>query len=268
MRTAGFMLALALSFCAGDAHAAAFDPFAATGIDQKPNALVPLDQPFRDEAGHVVTLRQLGGGKPILLAPVLHNCPNICGVTLSGLMEAVQRQSFRPGADFTIVAFGIDAREGLEEASASIEQLKSRFPSLAGSGMHALTGEAAAIHGVTDALGYRYAWDPDIGQYAHDAAVAVLTPDGRLSRWLYGLAPSSEDLKLALTEAGEGRLGSWRDQLLLLCYHYDPLTGRYSSLVLAALRFVSGLVAIIGIGLLVVMFARSRRPRDTGGGAP
>lgn len=267
MRTAGIMLALALLFCAGDARAAAFDPFAATGIDQKPGAAIPLDQSFRDEAGHVVSLRQLGGGKPILLAPVLHNCPNICGVTLSGLMEAVHGQSFRPGADFTIVAFGIDAREGPKEASASLEQLNGRFPSLVKSGVHALTGEVAAIHGVTDALGYRYAWDPDIGQYAHDAAVAVLTPDGRLSRWLYGLAPSSEDLKLALTEAGEGRLGSWRDQLLLLCYHYDPSTGRYSSLILMALRLASGLVAIAGVGLLVIMLARERRSRKTGGRA-
>ncbi|TXH99402.1 MAG: SCO family protein [Rhizobium sp.] len=267
MRTVGFMLSLALLLCFGGARAANFDPFSATGIDQKPDVSIPLDQPFRDETGRAVTLRQLQGDKPILLVPVLHNCPNICGVTLSGLMEAVQGQSFRPAADFTIVAFGIDAREGPREALASLDQLKRRFPSLASGGVHGLTGEAAAIHEVTDALGYRYAWDPDIGQYAHDAAVAVVTPDGRLSRWLYGLAPTSRDLKLALTEAGEGRIGSWSDQLLVLCYHYDPLTGRYSSLIVSALRVVSGLIAIVGVGLLVVMFVRERRSRETGGRA-
>jgi protein SCO1/2 len=268
MRVAAFTLAFALLLCASEVHAAAFDPFSATGIDQKPDAFIPLDQPFRDEAGRIVTLRQLGGGKPILLAPVLHNCPNICGVTLSGLMEAVQGQPFRPAADFTIIAFGIDPREGPKEASASLDQLKRRFPWLANDGLHALTGEASAIHDVTDALGYRYAWDPDIGQYAHDAAVAVLTPDGRLSRWLYGLAPTSGDLKLALTEAGEGRIGNWKDRLLLLCYHYDPLTGRYSSLVLIALRLASGLVAILGVGSLVLLLLRERRLKETGRRAP
>ncbi|MDK4702194.1 SCO family protein [Rhizobium sp. CNPSo 4062] len=268
MRTAAFTLALALLLGAGEAHAAAFDPFTATGIDQKPDAFIPLDQPFRDEAGRLVTLRQLGGGKPILLAPVLHNCPNICGITLSGLMEAVEGQSFRPATDFTIVAFGIDAREGPKEAAASLDQLKHRFPSLAKNGVHALTGEAIAIHAMTEALGYRYAWDPDIGQYAHDAAVAVLTPDGRLSRWLYGLAPTSRDLKLALTEAGEGRIGRWRDQLLVLCYHYDPLTGRYSSLILMALRLAFGLTVIVGAGLLALGLVRDRRSKETGGRAP
>ena len=264
MKAAAFTLAFALLICAGEARAAAFDPFSVTGIDQKPDAFIPLDLPFHDEADRVVTLRQLGGSKPIVLAPVLHNCPNICGVTLSGLMEAIEGQSFRPATDFTIVAFGIDAGEGPKEASASLKQLKRRFPSLTNDGVHALTGEVAAIHSVTDALGYRYAWDPDIGQYAHDAAVAVLTPDGRLSRWLYGLAPTSGDLKLALTEAGEGRIGSWRDQLLLLCYHYDPLTGRYSSLILIALRVACGLVAILGIGVLVILLLRECRPKDAG----
>jgi len=109
--------------------------------------------------------------------------------------------------------------------------LRKRFPTLAAGGIHALTGKAVDIQHVTDALGYRYAFDPEIGQYAHDAAIAVLGPDGHLSRWLYGLAPDPGDLKLALTEAGQGQTGDWGDQLLLLCYHYDPVTGQYSLLI-------------------------------------
>ncbi len=268
MRAAISILALALLFCAGPASPAAFDPFTQTGIEQKPNAAIPLDGSFRDEDGHLVTLRQIGRNKPILLVPVLHNCPNICGVTLSGLMEAVDGQPFRPATDFTVVAFGIDAGEGPKEASASLAQLRRRFPSLPADGARALTGKADAIHAVTDALGYRYAWDADIGQYAHDAAIAVLTPDGRLSRWLYGLAPTSQDLKLALIEAGEGRIGSWHDQLLVLCYHYDPLTGRYSSLILTALRLVSGFVAIAGVGLLAFILLRELRSKKSRGRAP
>ncbi|MBB4566805.1 SCO family protein [Rhizobium leucaenae] len=253
-----FVFAL-LGFTGSQAAAAAFDPFAATGIEQKLDAKIPLDRPFTDEQGHRVTLRGLAGGKPMLLAPVLHNCPNICGVTLSGLMEAVEEQPFRPPGDFAIIAFGIDPREGPAEAQNSLDQLRRRFPSLTARGVHALTGTASDIHAVTNALGYRYAWDPDIGQYAHDAAVAVLTPDGRLSRWLYGLAPEGNDLKLALTEAGQGQIGSWGDQLLLLCYHYDPAIGRYSPLVHTALQMAGGVTVLGGGGLLAFALLRERR---------
>lgn len=250
-----FLLTLGISSSA----AAPFDPFKATGIDQKPNALIPLDRPFEDEAGYPVTLHALAGGNPMLLVPVLHNCPNICGVTLSGLMEAVEGQRFRPPGDFTIVAFGIDPREGLKEAQKSLHDLRVRFPDLAATGIHALTGKEADIRAVTDALGYRYAWDPDIGQYAHDAAVAVLTSDGHLSRWLYGLAPGANDLKLALTEAGRGQTGDWSDQILLLCYHYDPATGRYSSVIGLALHIGGGVTITLGGGWLALALLRERR---------
>lgn len=239
--------------------AAPFDPFKSTGIDQKPNALIPFDRPFQDEAGHSVTLLQLGDGKPMLLVPVLHNCPNICGVTLSGLMEAVKDQRLRPPGDFTIVAFGIDPKEGPREAQKSLDGLRQRFPDLAAVGIHALTGKEADIHAVTDALGYRYAWDANIGQYAHDAAVAVLTPDGHLSRWLYGLAPEPSDLRLALTEAGHGQTGDWGDQILLLCYHYDPVTGRYSSLIGLALRAGGAATIALGGSVLALALVRERR---------
>ncbi len=260
MTRRGLMLVVAfLGLAAAQAAAASFDPFTATGIDRKPDAEIPLDRAFTDEAGRRVTLRELAGGRPVLLAPVLHNCPNICGVTLSGLMQAVEEQPFRPPRDFTIVAFGIDPKEGPKEAQASLDQLRRRFPKLTAKGIHALTGAASDVHAVTDALGYRYAWNADIGQYAHDAAVAVLTPDGRLSRWLYGLAPRGTDLKLALTEAGDGRIGGWSDQLLLLCYHYDPVTGQYSSLIHVILRFAGGASMLLGGGLIAHALLRERR---------
>jgi protein SCO1/2 len=271
MTRLALLLVLILSALGASPSAAApFDPFKATGIDQKPNALIPLDRPFEDEAGHPVTLRALAGGKPMLLVPVLHNCPNICGVTLSGLMEAVGGQRFRPSGDFTIVAFGIDPKEGPKEAQKAFHDLQLRFPDLAAVGVYALTGRAPNIYAVTDALGYRYAWDPDIGQYAHDAAVAVLTPEGRLSRWLYGLAPDPNDLKLALTEAGQGRTGDWSDQILLLCYHYDPVIGRYSSLIGLALRAGgAATIAFGGSGLALALLRERRRARlETGKKSP
>ncbi|MGE0717109.1 MAG: SCO family protein [Alphaproteobacteria bacterium] len=252
---------------AGIGNALAFDPFASAGIDQRPGAQVPLDAAFRDDAGRAVTLRALGGGRPILLVPVLHRCPNICGVTLAGLGQAVRAQRYAPGRDFALIAFGIDPAEGPDAAHAALGELRKAVPSLPRDAIHALTGEAESVAGVTGALGYRYAWDDDIGQYAHVAAVAVLTPDGRLARWLYGVAPNPADLDLALTEAGQGSLGTWRDQLLLLCYHYDPATGRYGSLVSTALRVFGGITAVGGAGLIGLALLRERRaPNGRGRG--
>jgi protein SCO1/2 len=242
------------------APALAFDPFTATGIDRKPDAVVPLDLAFRDEAGRRVTLRQLGGGKPIALIPVLHKCPNICGVTLAGVMDAIAAQSYRPGRDFAVVAFGIDPKEKPADAAASLAGLRKRFPKLAADA-HALTGDGKSIHAVTGALGYRYAWDAEINQYAHLAATAVLTSDGHLSRWLYGLAPASSDMNLALTEAGDGKIGSWTDQILLLCYHYDPATGRYSPTIWLALRLTGGATVLLILAFIAASLRRDRRRR-------
>lgn len=238
---------------------AAFDPFQSTGVDRKADAHAPLDLSFIDEHGAAVTLRALSRGKPILLAPVLHRCPNICGLTLAGLASAVLAQRFRPDRDFTLVAFGIDPREGPADAAVSMAELKRAFPALGTAGIHALTGQSHDIARITRSLGYRYAWDDRIGQYAHLSAVAVLTPDGRVSRWLYGISPDASDVRLALTEAGDGRIGGWTDQLLLLCYHYDPETGRYASLVWLLLRIGGGVTAIAGSVLIGIAILRERR---------
>ena len=240
------------------AAALAFDPFGSAGIDQHPDAQIPMDVAFRDENGAQVTLAGIGGGKPILLAPVLHNCPNICGVTLGGLAQAVAAQSFRPGKDFTIIAFGIDPKEGPADARASLGALRHAQPELPATGVHALTGTAANVAAVTKALGYRYAWDDSIDQYAHVAAIALLTGEGHLGRWLYGVSPDPADLKLALTEAGQGQLGSWGDQILLLCYHYDPKTGRYGPVIWTAMRVAGGATAAAIIGLIALALMRER----------
>jgi len=238
---------------------APFDPFARTGIDHKADARVPMDAPLRDAEGRETTLRALAAGKPLLLAPVLHDCPNICGVTLSGLAQAVRAQEYEAGRDFAVVAFGIDPREGDAQASAALHALGEAFPALTASGgIHATTGAAETIAAITDAIGYRFAYDERIGQYAHVAAVAVLTADGRLARWLYGVTQDPTDLHLALTEAGRGEIGGWTDQLLLLCYHYDPATGTYGSTVRTLLR-VGGCLTVLGLGGFVVLAVRRDR---------
>ncbi len=242
--------------------AAAFNAFEAAGIDRLAAARAPLDRQFRDERGAIVTLGDLAQGKPIVLAPVLHDCPNICGVTLSGLAQAIQAQDLHAGRDFIVVAFGIDPNEAADDARADLDRLRRAVPGSTASGWHGLTGAAPDIEAVTAALGYRYAWDDSIGQYAHVAAVAVLAGDGTLSRWLYGVTFEPTDLKLAVLEAGKGQVGSWTDQILLLCYHYDPTTGRYGSIVWTVLRIAGGLTAIAiagAIGWTVLREHRSRR---------
>jgi protein SCO1/2 len=251
------LVALLLVVLASPA-ARAFDPFTKAGIDRRPNAAVPLDTAFRDQTGRTMTLRVAGEGRPILLVPVVHRCPNLCGLTLAGIGEAVQLQKFVSGRDFTLVAFGIDPREGPAEAAQSIDGLRQNFPALQ-AGVHGLTGDAMSIAKVLKPLGYRYDWDADLNQYAHIAAVAVLTPDGRLSRWLYGITPDPTDVRLALTEAGEGKVGMWTDQLLLLCYHYDPKTGRYGSLIWTLLRVAGGATALLGLAWIGLALRRERR---------
>lgn len=235
------------------AAAAPFDPFGLATIDERPGAAVPMDMLFHDAAGNRVTLRQLAGGRPILLAPVLHDCPNFCGVTLDGLLAARERAG--PGArPAAVVAFGIDPRETPAAARSDLGRLGARHPASIGD-VAALTGDAVSIAEVTDALGYRYAFDPRIGQYAHVAATAVLTPNGRLVRWLYGIAPRPDLLRAAVEDAAAGRTGGFVERLILLCYHYDPAQGRYG---LAIDRLLK-LGCLLTVALLAAFILISRR---------
>ena len=243
-------LLLSALLLAGPAMAAGpFDPFGEATIVERPGAAIPIDLPLRDAAGRPTTLRKLASGRPLLLAPVLHDCPNLCGVTLGGLATAVAGQRFRPGRDVTVAAFGIDPAEGPDAARRDLGRLDAQ-PKGTALAARATVGSSAVVRATTDALGYRYAWDPRIGQYAHVAGVAVLTPDGRLVRWLYGLAPAPADVSRAIADARDGTTGSLGDQLLLLCYHYDPATGTYSFAIERVVRW-AGLLTVLGLGLLV-----------------
>lgn len=246
-----------------------FDPFAAAGIEARPGAAVPAEAVLRDADGRSLRLGGLLGERPVILAPVYYNCPNLCGITLAALLDAVAALPWRPGDGFDLVALSIDPREGPAEATAARRAALDRLPQAgAGARLHFLTGSAQAVAAVTDAIGFRYAWDPELRQYAHEAAIAVLTPDGRVARWLSGLDPRPLDLRLALVEAGQGKLGSAADRALLLCYHYDPKTGRYSGLVQAGLQ-AGGAATLLGLGSYVALalLRERRRGRRDGGDA-
>jgi protein SCO1/2 len=254
MLRAGLLLLLLLP--AG--HAAAFDPFGAAGIDHRTNAHAPMDLTFTDQAGRRLSLGQIAGGKPLLLVPVLHRCPNICGVVLSSLAQTLQAQRMQPGRDFAVAAFGLDPRETPADSRASLQDLDRRFPSLPPDWITGLIGTGRDIAAVAGSLGYRYAWDDRIQQYAHVAAIAVLAPDGRLVRWLPSIDPDPQVLKRSLATARTGDRESWSNRLFLLCYHYDPVTGRYTPAIWEILR-VAGLVTLLAVGVLILRAAR-RRP--------
>ena len=233
------------------------DPFRSASISAQPGASVPLDGTFTSAAGTPVTLRQLAAGKPLLIVPVQHECPNLCGVTLSGLAHAIDGQArFRPGRDFAIVALGIDPREGPAQASDDLARLAAQRPNAKWQPA-AVTGGERTVRAVTDALGYRYAWSPALRQYAHLSATAVVTPAGTLSTWLYGLAPTAAQLDAAVTQAAQDRGGGVMEQIRLLCFHYDPRTGRYSLAITRVLR-LAGLATVLLIAVGIALLARRR----------
>lgn len=186
-----------------------------------------------------------------------HECPNICSVTLAGISGAIDGQGrYRPNRDFAVVALGIDSREGPPQARDDLRRLAEQR---AGKWQPiAITGSDQVIHAVTDALGYRYAWSDQLKQYAHVSGTAVLTADGRLSSWLYGLSPTPAQVESALAQAAAGKSGGIMQQLLLLCFHYDPQTGRYSLTITEALR-LAGILTVASIALLVLLLSKERR---------
>lgn len=230
--------------------AAPFDPFGSATIEERPGAVIPTSLPLVTADGRAVTLGQLAAGKPLLLIPVLHQCPNFCGVTSTGFARSIAGQRYRAGHDFTVALFGIDPREGRAAAMTDLARLQKGGALEALGPPAALTGSAATIRATTYALGYRYAFDPRIGQYAHVAAAAVLTRDGRLSSWLYGIDPPPADLQRAIGAALLDRSGGLFDRIILLCYHYDPSTGTYTPAIERLLQLFA-LLTVVGLGALL-----------------
>ncbi len=239
------------------------NPSADAGIEPRLGASVPRDLRFADETRAPVTLARCLGEKPVLLAPVDYDCGNICGVTLAGLFSALDALPFTAGEAFELIAVSIDAREGSDEAAAAkAEHLRRYSKPGAAAGIHFLTergdGAAAAL---AEAIGFRYRFDPATDQFAHPAAVAVLTPEGGLARWMYGFPLEPDDLRLALTEASGGAIGTFADRVWLLCYRYDPVTGSYTPAIWEAIRVAGTLTCLALGGYVLLALRRERRGR-------
>ena len=229
------------------------------GIEQRLNSQIPLDATFRDETGREVRLGEyFKAGKPVVLTLVYYECPMLCNQTLNGLVGALEAVPFTPGKDFEIVAVSFDPREGPDLAARKKETYLRRYGRAgAEDGWHFLTGDKDSIDKLAQSVGFRYVWDDESKQFAHASAIMVVTPDGRLSHYFYGIDYSPKDLRLALVESSEGKIGSPVDALILYCYHYDPATGKFAP-VMAVLR-AAGVLTVAGLLALILFLVRRTR---------
>jgi protein SCO1/2 len=230
------------------------------GIDQQLGAQIDLSLPFRDEAGNLVTLSKYFHGKPVVLAPIYLTCSSLCPMTLNSLMQALRVLNFEAATDYEVVAFSFDPRESPVTASAAKRRYVRDYnrPGTA-DGFHFLTGEQKFIRALTDSIGFHYKWDDTSGQWAHATGIMVVTPEGKLSQYFYGLEYSARDLRLSMVEASEEKIGTIVDRVLLYCYRYDPATGKYGLVVIRSVRLVGALTALALFTFMFVMFRRDAR---------
>jgi len=231
------------------------------GIDQRLDAQIPLNLVFRDEAGRDVPLSTyFQSKKPVILTLVYYECPMLCTQILNGLESSLKAVSFNPGQDFEVLSVSFDPSDTPELAASKKQMLLKRYgrPNTA-NGWHLLTGDEAHIKALTDAVGFHYKYDAQTKQFAHASGIMILTPEGRISRYFYGVEYAPRDVRLGLVEASKNRIGSPVDQILLFCYHYDPSTGKYGAMVMKIVRFAgAGFVLACGTFLFLVL-RRERR---------
>lgn len=229
------------------------------GVDQKLDNQVPLDLEFTDEHGKKVTLRDYAGDKPILLSLVYYGCPMLCGQVLNGLTRSLKMLKDVPmvaGKDFEVVTLSFDPSEKPELA---LEKKKNFIKDYNQPGAdkhwHWLTGNEENIKKVTDAVGFRYAWDEKQEQYAHASAIFILTPEGKLSRYFFGIEYSPKDMRMGLTEASNGKIGGPVEKVLLYCFHYDASLGKYSMMVLRLIQ-IGGIFTLAALGTFMFIMLR------------
>jgi protein SCO1/2 len=230
------------------------------GIDQRLNEQLPLDAVFKDEQGHDVRLGQFFNGKPVVLSLVYYTCPMLCNQVLNGMMGSFRQVSFNIGEQFDVVTVSFDPSETPDLAAAKKSTYAKAYnrPG-AEANWHFLTGDEANIKRLTEAVGFRYVWDQQTKQFAHASAIMVLTPEGKLARYFYGIDYPPRDLRLGLVEASQNKIGTPVDALMLYCYHYDPATGKYGAIVMNIVRLAGGLTIFLIVGMILILRKRGSR---------
>jgi protein SCO1/2 len=236
------------------------------GVDQKLGDTVPADLTFRDETGKTVRLGDYYGKRPLVLSLVYYECPGLCTMTLNGVASSLKPLTFTPGKEFDVLTISFNPNDKPELAAAKKKTYVKEYlsgpikhdPAAAEAGWHFLTGDQPSIDALTKAVGFRYSYDEKSKQYAHASAIMILTPQGKVSRYFYGLEYSSRDIRFGLIEAAEEKIGTISDAVVLFCYQYNPASAKYSLAILRVLR-VAAVLTVVGIGSLVFFLARRDR---------
>jgi protein SCO1/2 len=239
------------------------------GIDQRLNEQVPLDLQFTDEQGRTVRLGDyFHPGRPVIVSMVYYDCPMLCGEVMQGMASAFKALKFTPGKEYEVVTVSIDPREKHELAAAKKKTFIERLgrPEAA-AGWHFLTGQKPQIDALADAIGWHYHYDAKLDQFAHAAGIVLVTPEGKISQYYYGIEYSARDMRLGIIEASQNHIGTVVDKVLLFCYHYDPRSGKYGAVVMNIVRLAGGVTVLVLGGFIAVMFRRDKnrgRKSETG----
>jgi protein SCO1 len=231
-------------------------------FDQHLGAQLSLDTTFRDETGKTVRLGSYFGKRPIVFALVYHECPMLCNVVLNNLVSSLRALEFTPGKEYDVLTISIAPHEPPSLASAKRRGYVTKFQRMETlPHWHFLTGDEPNIRKIADEVGFHYEYDAKSGQYAHASGIMILTPDGKVSRYFYGVDYPTRDLRFGIMEASEEKIGSPIAQVLLMCFHYDPATGKYSLAVMRVLQG-AGILTVLGIGMsIATMLRRERRQK-------
>jgi protein SCO1/2 len=236
------------------------------------NAQLPLDLQLADERGVRRPLRDYMSGRPAIFALVYFECRMLCDMTMNGMLRAVRPlPNLSIGKDFDVIFVSFDAKETPKSAAKKREEITGAYGRPApGEGWHFLTGDEATVNEIAKTAGFSFAWDPQTNQWAHSAALMVLTPEGKISKYFYGVEYSSRDLRLGLVDASAGKIGTLADQVMLFCFHYDPIQGKYGMTIMTILRAVSA--ALVGAIVLYILFSvrgdrrKKNNPRENNNG--
>ena len=234
------------------------------GLEQKLNAPVPLDLVFHDETNQVVPLRTYFGEKPVVLSLVYFKCPSLCPMSIRETMLGLRRLAFQPGRDYNVLVVSFDPSDTPADATKSKSDFKKQF-NRAGydEGVHFLTGDQQSIAKLASAVGWKYRWDEASKQFVHAGGIMVATPEGKMSRYFYGIDYAPADLRMALVDASQHKIGNPVDYILLFCFHYNAAQGKYTLAIVNILK-LAGSLTVAGIALLIILLMRNDKRKKMG----
>ncbi len=270
MRSSCYQRGLAVVFLAGllgtgTAQAQYARPAGTRGVDLKQNlnGQIPLDLAFKDESGQSVPLRTYFGDKPVLLSLVYFKCASVCPMSMAETTRSLSALPLRPGTDYNVLVVSFDPQDTPVAAAEQKAKYSKNFHQAGfGDGFHFLTGSQDAINKLTDAVGWKYNWDERTKQFAHAAGIMVATPDGKLSRYFYGIAYAPQDIRMGLVEASQRKIAGPADYILLFCFHYDYTQGKYTLAITNIMQLAAGLTVLLLGGAIFIFMRNEKKERS------